>query len=135
MGRKAIWKAQKMKIVTEVDLTSGEPIKTGSYICIELDTILKAICYVNNVNIFDVKGKRRFQELVMARREYSYLACKLTQLNERSPYGNSLAKIGEEISKDHATVLHHCKTIRNWLGIKSYGLKEKFELIEKQLKI
>lgn len=124
-----------MRIITSVDLTANEPIKTGGYICIELDAILKAVCYVNNVNIFDVKGKRRFEELVIARREYCYLACKLTQLNERSPYGNSLNKIGIEINRDHATVLHHKRVVNNWLKINSYGLSEKFELIEKQFKI
>ena len=124
-----------MKIVTKVTLTASEPIKTGGYIRGNLDSILRAVCYVNQVDIFDVKGKRRFRELVTARREYSYLACKLTQLSERNPYHNSLATIGAEINKDHATVLHHCRIIENWLKISSYRLQEKFEFIEKQMKI
>jgi len=116
-----------MKVVTSVDLTAKKPIETGGYICIKLDTILKAICYVNNVNILDVKGKRRFEELVIARREYCYLARELT--NEPQ------WKIGAEINLSHDNVYFHCKKVLQWLKITSYGLQEKFELIEKQLKI
>ena len=124
-----------MKVVTSINLTASEPIKTDGYTSIELDAILKAVCYINQVSVFDVKGKRRFRELVTARREYSYLACKLTQLSERNPYSNSLITIGAEINRNHATVLHHYNKIESWLGIKSYNLKEKFEMIENQLKI
>ena len=46
-----------------------------------------------------------------ARREYCYLAWKLTNQTKRNLYGNSLFVIGAEIGKDHATVLHHKKTI------------------------
>jgi len=116
-----------MRIITSVDLTSNEPIKTGGYICIELDAILKAVCYVNNVNIFDVKGKRRFEELVIARREYCYLARELTNETQW--------KIGAEINLSHDNVYFHCKKVLQWLNVKGYRLKEKLELIEKQLKI
>jgi len=124
-----------MKIVTKVTLTASEPIKTGGYIRGNLDSILRAVCYVNQVDIFDVKGKRRFRELVTARREYSYLACKLTRLSERNPYHNSLATIGSKINRDHASVLYHCRIIESWLKIESYKLMDKFMFIEKQLKI
>jgi len=122
-----------MKVVTSVNLTDKKPIKTGGYICLELNTILKAVCHINNVNIYDVKGKQRFRELVSARREYCYLACKLTQLTERNPQGNSLVKIGNEINVSYSNVLYHNKKILFWLKIPSYGLKEKLEQIEKQL--
>jgi chromosomal replication initiation ATPase DnaA len=124
-----------MKVVTSVILTASEPVKTDGDISIELNAILKAVCYINQVDIFDVKGKRRFRELVTARREYSYLACKLTQLSVINFYSNSLATIGAEINIDHATVLYHKKKIKEWLNIPGYNLKEKFELIENQLKI
>jgi len=124
-----------MLVVTSIDLTASEPIKTDEYISIELEAILKAVCYVNQVDIFDVKGKRRFRELITARREYSYEACKLTQLSERNPYHNSLATIGSKINRDHASVLYHKKKAESWLNIPGYNLKEKFEMIENQLKI
>jgi len=122
-----------MKIVTSVNCTDKEPIKTDGYICLELNTILKVICYANNVSIYDVKGKQRFRELVSARREYCYLACKLTQFSERNPGGNSLVRIGNEINQSHSNVLCHCKVMEDWLRIPSYGLREKLEQIEKYL--
>ena len=109
-----------MKVITKVDLTASEPIETGGYIKGDLDSILRTVCYVNGVDISSVKGKRRYKWLVTARREYCYLACKLTQLSERNPYHNSLATIGAEINKDHATVLHHCRIIEGWLDIEGY---------------
>ena len=124
-----------MKVVTSIDLTASEPIKTGGYNGCSLNSILRTVCDVNRVDISAVKGKRRYQWLVTARREYCYLACKLTQLSERNQYSNSLATIGAEINRDHATILHHFRIIENWLDIESYKLNEKFELIENQLKI
>ena len=127
-----------MKIVSEVNLTSENPIKVGKFNVIhiiKLSVILNAVCEVNEVAAFDVKGKRRFNELMTARREYCYLAWKLTKLTERNPYGNSLSVIGAEIGKSHANVLHHKDKVIDWLEIQSYGLVEKLEMIEAKLSI
>jgi len=91
-----------------------------------LSKILRVICDINNVDICRVKGKSRDIDLITARREYCYFACQLTK--------KSLKKIGSEINKDHATVLHHKRIILNWLNIPAYNLKEKLELIEGKLK-
>ena len=99
----------------------------------ELARILRVVCEVNEVEIAAVKGKRRFQNLITSRREYCYLACVLTQFSVKNPHGNSLSVIGAEIGKDHSTVLHHKKKVANWLQISSYGLQEKFEMIEDRL--
>ena len=115
-----------MKVVTSVNLTNKVPIKTDGYISIELTKILRAVCEVNEVDIYDVKGKRRFQNLITAKREYGYLARKLTN--------KSLAEIGKEIDRDHANVLYHNRKIRGWLGIKGYYMNEKLELIRERLK-
>ena len=125
-----------MRIVTEVNLIDKYPIKVGRFNVIKmikLSEILNAVCEVNNVSPYDVKGKRRFRNLVTARREYCYLACELTQYSVKNPHGNSLSVIGAEINKDHATVLHHKNTILNWLEIKGYKFKEKIEQIEEML--
>ena len=124
-----------MKVVTSICITDKEPVKTSGYICVELTTILKAVCVINEVNIFDVKGKSRKGMLVTARREYCYLACRFTQLTERNPGGNSLSKIGAEINRSHATVLHHKGKVVSWFRIPGYRLKEKFERIEEELKL
>ena len=124
-----------MNIVSEVNLTSAVPVSTDKYdIIIKLCVILNAVCWENNVNVWDVKGKRRFKELVTARREYCYIACKLTQLSEQNSYGNSLTKIGIGVGIDYATVLHHKRKIEGWLDMGKYNLKEKLELIEGRLR-
>ena len=91
----------------------------------ELARILRIVCEVNEVEIAAVKGKRRLQELVTAKREYGYLARKLTK--------HSLAEIGKEINRDHANVLYHNRKVTNWIGIKGYYLREKLEMIEAKL--
>ena len=91
----------------------------------ELARILRVVCYVNEVDIAAVKGKQRHQELVTAKREYGYLARKLTK--------HSLAEIGAEINRDHANVLYHNRKIKNWLEIPGYYLREKLEMIEAKL--
>ena len=50
-------------------------------------------------------GRTRFGYIVEARRMYCYLARVLTP--------KSLKSIGKKISRDHATVLHACKTVDN----------------------
>ena len=92
----------------------------------ELAKILRVICDINNVEIEDVKGEDRDEDLITARREYCYSAYKLTT--------KSLKKIGEVINKGHATVLYHKRKIEGWLNIPGYNLKEKLETIERKLK-
>ena len=55
-----------MKLVSEVNLTSENPIKVGRFNVIKiikLSEILNAVCEVNNVCLSDVKGKRRLNIL------------------------------------------------------------------------
>jgi len=127
-----------MKVVTSINLTASEPIETGKFNIVKilkLSTILNAVCEVNNVCVFDVKSDDKLDELVTSRREYCYLACKLTQLTKRNRHGNSLERIGSEINKSGGLVLYHEHKILQWLEIPGYKLKEKFEMIENQLKI
>ena len=149
-----------MLVVTSVILTDKEPIKTGymtneilqftMYLlgCSEeealkkysdwqegvrttripeLHEVLTAICKENNINIADVKGKCRIKDLVETRKEYCYMAKDLTH--------KSFRIIGEEINRDHATVLHHYNEVKFWLKIPGYHLKEKLERIEEELKL
>lgn len=63
----------------------------------------KAVCQYFGITFDELAGKDRQSHLVTARRVYCYLVCKY----DRHRY--SLAKIGEFINRDHATVLHHNK--------------------------
>lgn len=62
---------------------------------------------VNNHFEVDLSVTKRTREMVMVRACYYYLAKKKTKC--------SLAKIGREIGRDHATVLHTLKNFENWL--------------------
>lgn len=119
-----------MKIVKKVNLINKIPIETseGWFLNLKLSNILRVVCEFNEVTIPDVKNKiSKKQEVIIAVREYCYLAWKLT-----NPY-ISLAKIGEEINRSHSMVIHHKNKILDWNDIKSYNLAEKFELIENNL--
>ncbi len=105
-------------VLKKNDHKKGEP---------ELTKILRIVCEVNEVEIVAVKGRRRFKNLITAKREYGYLARKLTK--------KSLAEIGKKINRDHANVLYHNRIIKGWLEIKGYYLHKKFEMIEERLKI
>ena len=124
---------KKAKEVTGVNLSNIETKELSKFKDSILLRILKAVCETYDVDINVVKGKRRFQNLITVRREYCYLAWKLTRQTDKNPHGNSLSVIGAEIGKDHATVLHHKDKVLGWLKIHSYGLVEKLEMIEAKL--
>ena len=62
--------------------------------------------------IQDISVKKRTQDYVEARVLYSNLALKHTKL--------SCKRIGEEINRDHASVVHHKKVFAQWLKQKKY---------------
>ena len=72
---------------------------------ITIDEIIKAVCTHFNIEADAIYTKSRKREVVQARQIAMYLAKNNTEL--------STAKIGAQIGgKDHATVLHACKTIK-----------------------
>ena len=68
----------------------------------KLKKILKIVSNITHVSIENIKGKRRYPELVQARNIYYYFAKK---------NNHSISKIARKIYKHHATVLHGLKTI------------------------
>ena len=87
---------------------------------VTMQDILKATAKYYDVMVDSVKGKRRNEEFVKARRMYSYLSCLLTN--------HTLWEIGEEIGKDHCTVLHHKNKIIYWLSMPCYVNKTQREI-------
>lgn len=72
---------------------------------ITIDEIIKAVCTHFKIETDAIYTKSRKREVVQARQIAMYLAKNNTEL--------STAKIGAQIGgKDHATVLHACKTIK-----------------------
>ncbi len=73
---------------------------------ISIDSIKKTVCEYFNITPDLLKSKTRKREIVQSRQVAMYFAKIYTK--------NSLATIGSMIGgKDHATVLHACKTVNN----------------------
>lgn len=75
---------------------------------VSIDYIQKVICDYFNLPIELLKSQTRRREVVQARQIAMFFAKKMTK--------SSLASIGAQCGgKDHATVLHACKTVNNLL--------------------
>ena len=73
---------------------------------VTIDYIQKVVCDYFNIPIESIQTRTRKREIVQARQLTMYFAKKLTK--------SSLAIIGLQCgNKDHATVLHACKTVAN----------------------
>ena len=89
--------------------------------------IQKVVCDYFNLQTDAITSKTRKREIVQARQIAMYFAKHMTKL--------SLATIGSQIGgKDHATVLHACKTVNNLIDT-DRQFKGYIEEIEKKLKI
>ncbi len=73
---------------------------------ISIDYIQKVICEYFNIPVDSINSKTRKREIVQARQLSMYFSKKHTK--------SSLASIGQQCgNKDHATVLHACRTVSN----------------------
>lgn len=93
---------------------------------VSIDYIQKVVCNYFDVAVDSLQSKTRKREIVQARQVAMYFSKNLTK--------SSLATIGSQIGgKDHATVLHACKTVNN-LAETDKQFKYQIEEIEKKLK-
>lgn len=73
---------------------------------LSVDLIQQVVCDYFNMDVSDIHSNTRKREIVQARQIAMYFSKNLTK--------SSLAAIGSQIGgKDHATVLHACKTVNN----------------------
>ena len=94
---------------------------------ISIDYIQKVVCNYFNVGVEQLQSRTRKREIVQARQVAMYFSKGLTK--------SSLANIGSQIGgKDHATVLHACKTVNNLMETDK-RFKLQVDEIEKKLKI
>ncbi|MGM9811285.1 MAG: chromosomal replication initiator protein DnaA [Muribaculaceae bacterium] len=110
-----------------IDLASSvisNAIKTSKK-QITFEMIVETVCSYYDVNIDALYGKTRKREISDARQLVMYLAKELTQL--------SSTNIGVRLSRDHATVLHSCRTIKERLTVDK-KLLEDVEKIKNELK-
>ena len=92
---------------------------------ITIDTIKEAVCGYYGLDTSRLLERTRKREVVVARQMSMYLAKKYTSL--------SLAGIGDVLGKkDHATVLHACKTITEQIGVDK-KLRSDLEEIEQRI--
>ncbi len=93
---------------------------------ISIDYIKKVICNFFNIAPDMIHSNTRKRETVQARQIAMYFSKSLTKC--------SLATIGSQIGgKDHATVLHACKTVNNLMDTDK-NFKRQIEEIEKKFK-
>src|SRR6056297_892042 len=94
---------------------------------ISVDYIQKIVCDYFEITPDQLHSKTRKREIVQARQIAMYFSKSLTK--------SSLASIGSQIGgKDHATVLHACKTVNNLVDTDK-RFKQTVDNIEKKLKI
>ncbi|MDI9538432.1 MAG: chromosomal replication initiator protein DnaA [Bacteroidota bacterium] len=91
-----------------------------------VDFIKQTVCNYYGLDVESLQSKTRKREIVQARQIAMYFSKSLTN--------NSLSAIGSKIGKkDHATVLHACKTISNLIETDK-EFKSQIREIEAQLK-
>jgi len=94
---------------------------------ITIDYIQKIVCDYFNMPVDSLHSKTRKREVVQARQIAMFFSKNLTK--------SSLASIGSQIGhKDHATVLHACKTVNNLIDTDKQ-FKYDIDEIEKRLKV
>jgi chromosomal replication initiator protein len=92
---------------------------------LSIEYISKVVCDYFNMTVESLQAKTRKREIVQARQITMYFSKTLTKY--------SLASIGAQIgNKDHATVLHACKTVNN-LKDTDKNFRQYVEDIEKKL--
>jgi len=94
---------------------------------ISIEYIQRVVCNYFNLSEEEIKHNTRKREIVQARQISMFFAKNLTK--------HSLATIGTQIGgKDHATVLHACKTVNNLMETDK-TFRAQVEEIEKKLKM
>ena len=94
---------------------------------ISIDYIQKVVCDYFDMQVDVLRSKTRKREIVQARQIAMYFAKTMTK--------TSLTSIGSQIGgKDHATVLHSCKTVNNLIETDK-RFRVYIDEIEKKLKL
>lgn len=94
---------------------------------LSIEYISKVVCDYFNISVDSLQAKTRKREIVQARQLTMYFSKNMTKY--------SLASIGAQIgNKDHATVLHACKTVNN-LKETDKNFRVYVDDIEKKLKM
>lgn len=90
------------------------------------ELIKNAICEMYSITIEEIKSPRRNKGITELRHIMAYLIKK--NIKNRI----ILAGVGEHIGRDHASVIHAIKKVRNWMDTDS-AFKRKVKRIEKNI--
>ena len=124
--------AQSILLKREINLDLAQRIVRKAVRCAEvkavtIDDIIEKVCAHYKIDTSAIHTKTRKREVVQVRQVAMYLAKKHTE--------TSSSKIGQLIgNKDHATVLHACKTVKDQLEVDK-EFKAEIEEIEVGLKL
>ena len=119
-----------IQLKREINLELVQRIVRKAVNCTEtkpltIDSIINKVCNYYHIDTSTIHTKTRKREVVQVRQVAMYLAKKYTDI--------SSSKIGQLIgNKDHATVLHACKIIKDQVEINK-TFKNEIEEIESSL--
>lgn len=123
--------AQSILLKREISLELAHRIVSKAVKCAEIKSlsvndIIEKVCAYYKIDISTIHTKTRKREVVQVRQIAMYLAKKHTE--------TSSSKIGQMIGKkDHATVLHACKIIKDQVEVDK-AFKSEIEAIEASLR-
>ena len=123
--------AHSILLKREIDMDLAERIVRKAVICgeskpVTIESIISKVCEHYNIEESVIHTKTRKREIVQVRQIAMFLAKKHTD--------NSASKIGQLIGKrDHATVLHACKTVKDLIEVDK-AFKTEIEEIETSIK-
>jgi chromosomal replication initiation ATPase DnaA len=86
-----------------------------------IDKILTVCSNVSGIPEETIKGKNRFRSIVVVRQIFCYIA--------REHFNYGLVEIADVINKDHTTVIHSYRLIKNLLELKDSLIIDLYEAI------
>ncbi len=117
----------RKEITLELTRQMIERLVSNSRKEVTIDYIQKIVCDFYKIPVEQMQGKTRKREIVQARQVSMFFSKNMTKA--------SLASIGSHIGgKDHATVLHACKTVNNLIETDKL-FRSQINEIEKKLKV
>lgn len=117
----------KKEITREVAMSIVDKLVKKTQKELSVDYIQQIVCDYFGLAVDSLQSKTRKREIVQARQVAMYFSKSLTN--------SSLSAIGSKIGKkDHATVLHACKTVNNLIETDK-DFKNQMQEIEAQIKM
>lgn len=91
--------------IVEVDRQITKVVDRSKLEVINLDELVEIISSVTNVSVEDIKGKRRYTEVVLSRSLLYYFG--------KFIYGYTFVALGKFTNRDHSTVIHNYRNFDN----------------------